>query len=262
MPIELFWSLLRHRHAVNCGALAAVIVASWAYLWLGAGIEMEMRDVGRGYMLAMPPEWSLPYAVLIFVMWAVMMAAMMLPGAAPTVLLVAVLAPGRLAGSTRIPATAMLFASGYLLAWGGFSLAAMLLQWHLDAAGLLSETMAFSNAILASAVLIVAGVYQWTPLKDACLRHCRSPANFLLRHWRKGAVGAVSMGTQHGLFCLGCCWMLMALLFVGGLMNLAWIGAIAALVLLEKTIPWGGQMSRLVGALLVAWGVAGLLRMI
>jgi predicted metal-binding membrane protein len=122
--------------------------------------------------------------------------------------------------------------------------------------------MAISNVILSSAVLIAVGVYQWTPLKDACLRHCRSPANFLFRHWRKGALGAVSMGTQHGLFCLGCCWMLMALLFVGGLMNLAWIGAIAALVLLEKTIPRGGQMSRVVGALLVAWGVAWLLRMI
>jgi predicted metal-binding membrane protein len=262
MPSEMFWSLLRHRRAVIGGALATVIVASWAYLWLGAGIEMELMDMGGGRMMVVPPEWSLPYAVLIFVMWAVMMTAMMLPGAAPTVLLVAVLAPGRLANSTPIPATAILFASGYLLVWGGFSFAAMLLQWRLTAAGLLSETMALSNAILASAVLIVAGVYQWTPLKDACLRHCRSPANFLLRHWRQGALGGVSMGTRHGLFCLGCCWMLMALLFVGGLMNLAWIGAIAALVLLEKTIPWGGQMSRVVGALLVAWGVAGLLRMI
>ena len=128
MPIELIWSLLRHRRGVICCALAAVIVASWAYLWLDAGIETEMRDTGGGHMTAMPREWSLPYAVLIFVMWAVMMAAMMLPGAAPTVLLVAVLAPGPLANSTRIPATAMLFASGYLLAWGGFSLAAMFLQ--------------------------------------------------------------------------------------------------------------------------------------
>jgi predicted metal-binding membrane protein len=169
MPSEMFWSILRHRHAVIGGALAAVIVASWAYLWLGAGIEMEMRDMGGGRMMATPPEWSLPYAVLIFVMWAVMMAAMMLPGAAPTVLLVAVLAPGRLANSNRISATAMLFASGYLLAWGGFSLAAMFLQWHLAAAGLLSQTMALSNAIVASAVVIAAGVYQWTPLKDACL---------------------------------------------------------------------------------------------
>jgi predicted metal-binding membrane protein len=158
MPGEMFWSLLRHRHAVIGGALAAVIVASWAYLWLGAGIEMEMRDIGGGQMMAMPREWSLPYAVLIFVMWAVMMAAMMLPGATPTVLLVAVLAPGRLANSTRIPATAMLFASGYLLAWGAFGLAATLLQWHLDAAGVLSETMALTNAMLASAVLIAAGV--------------------------------------------------------------------------------------------------------
>ena len=258
----MFWSLLRHRHAVIGGALAAVIVASWAYLWLDAGIETEMRDTGGGHMTAMPREWSLPYAVLIFVMWAVMMAAMMLPGAAPTVLLVAVLAPGRLASSTRIPATAMLFASGYLLAWGGFSLAAMFLQWHLDAAGLLSETMALGNVILASTVLIAAEVYQWTPLKDACLRHCRSPTEFLVRHWHPGTLGAVRTGVRHGLFCLGCCWMLTALLFVGGLMNLAWVGAIALFVLLEKTLPWGDWMGRLTGLLLVLWGATILVRMI
>jgi len=262
MPIELFWSLLRNRHAVVCGALAAVILASWAYLWLGAGVEMEMKDLGSVQMMAVPPEWSPPYAVLIFVMWMAMMAAMMLPGVTPTVLLVVSLAPGRLANSAHVPATATLFASGYLLVWCAFSLAATLLQWRLDAAGLLSETMALGNVILASTVLIAAGVYQWTPLKDACLRHCRFPANFLVRHWRRGALGAISTGAQHGLFCLGCCWMLMALLFVGGLMNLAWIAAIALLVMLEKTIPWGGRMSRLTGALLVAWGVAGLPRVI
>ena len=238
MPIELFWSLLRHRHVVICGSLAAVIVASWAYLSLGAGIEMEMRDIGGGHMMAMPREWSLPYAVLIFVMWAVMMAAMMLPGAAPTVLSVAVLAPGRLASSIPAPATAMLFAAGYLFVWCGFSLAATFLQWGLDEAGLLSVTMAFGNETLAGAVLAFVGLYQWTPLKDTCLRHCRSPTEFLVRHWRPGALGAVSTGMRHGIFCFGCCWLLMASLFVAGLMNLAWVAVITLLVLLEKTIPW------------------------
>jgi len=155
----------------------------------------------------------------------------------------------------------MLFALGYLLVWCGFSLAATLLQWGFDNAGLLSEKMAFANAVLTSTVLIAAGVYQWTPLKDACLRHCRSPSEFLFRHLRLGLLGAVGTGVRHGLFCLGCCWMLMALLFVGGLMSLAWVGAIALFVLVEKTMPWGDRMSRFSGVLLILWGVANLVRM-
>ena len=244
------------------GALVAVIAAAWAYLLLGAGIEMEMMDIGGGQMMAMPQEWSPPYAVLIFVMWVVMMVAMMLPSAAPTVLLVAALAGNRLANSNLVPVTAMLFASGYLLVWCGFSLAATGLQWGLEEAGLLSQTMALGNAILAGAVLIAAGVYQWTPLKDTCLKHCRSPTEFLVRHWHRGTFGAIRIGVRHGLFCLGCCWMLMALLFVGGLMNLAWIALIALVVLFEKTMPWGGRMSRLTGALLAAWGAFSLVQTI
>jgi len=120
--------------------------------------------------------------------------------------------------------------------------------------------MAFDNWILASTVLVAAGLYQWTPLKDTCLRHCRSPTEFLIRHWREGALGAVPIGIRHGLFCLGCCWMLMSLLFVGGLMNLAWVGAIALLVLLEKTAPWGDWMGRLTGLLLISWGATELIR--
>jgi predicted metal-binding membrane protein len=259
MPAELLSGLLHRDRAVVLAGLVAVIAGSWAYLLLGAGIEMELMDMGGGQMMAMPPEWSPAYAALIFVMWAVMMAAMMLPSAAPTVLLVAALARHRSGNPGAVPATAALFASGYLLVWCGFSFTATLLQWALGEAGLLSETMALGNTILASAVLIAAGVYQLTPLKDTCLRHCRSPAEFLIRHWRRGAL---STGVRHGLFCLGCCWILMALLFVGGLMNLAWIAAIALLVLLEKTMPWGGRMSRLTGALLAVWGAAGLVRMI
>jgi predicted metal-binding membrane protein len=262
MPVELVFRLLRNRRAVVLGALATVVAAAWGYLLLGAGIEMEMMDIGGGQMMTMPREWSLPYAVLISVMWVMMMVAMMLPSAAPTVLLVSAIAEDRLANSNLVPATAMLFASGYLLVWCGFSLAATVLQWGFDRAGLLSETMAFGNTVLASMVFIAAGVYQWTPLKDACLRHCRSPTEFLIRHWRPGKLGAVRIGIRHGFFCLGCCWMLMTLLFVGGLMNFAWVGAIALLVLLEKILPWGGWMSRLAGVVLVIWGAANLIRMI
>ena len=156
----------------------------------------------------------------------------------------------------------MLFALGYLLVWFGFSLVATLMQWGLDEAGLLSQTMAFGNMMLAGTVLIAAGVYQWTPLKDTCLRHCRSPTDFLIRHWRDGPIGAVQTGVRHGLFCLGCCWMLTALLFVGGLMNLAWVGVIAVLVLLEKTMPWGDWMRRLTGVIFILWGASSLTRII
>ena len=120
---------------------------------------------------------------------------------------------------------------------------------------LLSPMMAITDNVVGGLILIAVGIYQWTPLKEACLRHCRSPLDFLLFHWRDSAFGAVASGIGHGLFCLGCCWMLMALLFVGGIMNLAWIAGIALLVLIEKTLPWGRRISQATGALLIAWGV-------
>ena len=262
MRVELLTGLLHHRRAIVLGALATVTTAAWGYLLLGGGIETEMMDMGGGQMMAMLPTWSPIYALAISVMWWVMMVAMMLPTAAPTVLLVTSLAWDRLANPNLIPTTALLFASGYLLVWYGFSIAATLLQCVLNDAELLSERMAFADAILASTVLIASGVYQWTPLKDACLRHCRSPTEFLFRHWGPGLLGAVEIGVRHGLICLGCCWMLMALLFVGGLMSLAWVGAIALFVLVEKTMPWGDWISRIGGALLIVWGVGKLVRMV
>jgi predicted metal-binding membrane protein len=242
-------ALLRRDRAVVLAGLVAVIMLAWAYLILGAGIEMDEMDMGGGQIMMMAPPWTLGYAALIFLMWAIMMVAMMLPSAAPTILLVTAL------GRDRIAPVAVPFAFGYLLVWIGFSLAATALQFGLDRGGVLSETMATSSAALAGIVLIVAGAYQWTPLKQACLRHCRSPLAFLLGRWRQGAWGAVTNGMRHGLFCLGCCWMLMVLLFVGGLMNLLWVGALALLVLIEKTLPRGGRTSRATGAALVVWGV-------
>ena len=245
-------ALLRRERAVVLAALIAVIMLAWAYLILGAGIEMDEMDMGGGQIMMMTPPWTFGYAALIFLMWAIMMVAMMLPSAAPTILLVTAL------GRDRIAPVAVPFAFGYLLVWIGFSLAATALQFRLDRGGVLSETMATSSAALAGIVLIVTGAYQWTPLKQACLRHCRSPLAFLLGRWRQGAWGAITNGMRHDLFCLGCCWMLMVLLFVGGLMNLLWVGALALLVLIEKTLPWGGRTSRATGAALVVWGVVTL----
>ena len=258
MTADWFFAALRRDRAVVLGSLGIVVILAWVWLWLGAGIDMEEMDMGGGQMMLMAPEWSISYGLVVFAMWAVMMVAMMLPSAAPVTLLVANIARKRAtAGGAFGPPTA-LFVLGYLGVWFGFAAIATLLQWGLDEAGLLSDTMAVASRLVVAAVLVAAGIYQWTPLKETCLRHCRSPLDFLLFHWREDGLGALKSGLGHGAYCLGCCWMLMALLFVGGVMNLAWIGAIALLVLIEKTLPWGGWMGRLVGVVLVLWGAATL----
>jgi predicted metal-binding membrane protein len=236
------------------GSLAAATALAWVYLLLGAGMGMEMMDMGGGRMMAMAPEWTLSYGLIVFAMWAVMMVAMMLPSAAPVTLLIASVAKKRREAGAAPGLSTAPFVLGYLAVWFAFAAIATVLQWRLDAAELLSETMALASTLVAGGVLVVAGIYQWTPLKQACLRHCRSPLEFLLHHWRDGALGAFVSGARHGAFCLGCCWMLMALLFVGGIMNLAWIAGIALIVLAEKTLPWGGWMERATGIVLIAWG--------
>src|SRR6266851_987442 len=188
MPAQLIYSLLRHDRAIVLAGLAGVVVIAWLYLLLGAGIEMEMMDMGGGQMMAMAPAWTPGYAALIFLMWAIMMVAMMLPSAAPTILLVANIARNRAAADSGTP-TAALFAFGYIVVWAGFSLAATLLQWSLDRLGVLSEAMASQSAAVAGLILLAAGLYQWTPLKQTCLRHCRSPLAFLVRYWRKASWG-------------------------------------------------------------------------
>ncbi len=146
------------------------------------------------------------------------------------------------------------FLAGYLLAWGGFSLAAVALQRLLEQTELLSAMMHSTSALLGGGLLIVAGLWQLTPLKHACLRHCRSPVTYISSHWRRGRLGALRMGIGHGGFCLGCCWFLMVLLFYGGVMNLYWIIGLAVYVLIEKTLPVGQRLAVLIGPALVAWG--------
>jgi predicted metal-binding membrane protein len=252
-------TLLRNDRAIVWSGLVAVTLVAWVYLLLGAGMDMGAMKAGGmampGMMAVKMPAWTLGYATIVFVMWVVMMMAMMLPSAAPTVLLVARLATQRGAGGGGLAAGAAgLFASGYVLVWVAFSLAATALQWGLSSAGMLSPMMATTDRVLAAGVLIAAGIYQWTPFKDACLRNCRSPLAVLLNHWRPGRLGPLRSGWINGLYCLGCCWALMALLFVGGVMNFAWIGGLTLLVLVEKTLPWGGWTARIAGALLVLWG--------
>jgi predicted metal-binding membrane protein len=251
-------ALLQHDRILALAGLLVVILLAWGWLLLGAGIDMEQMDMGGGQVMLMAPEWSVSYAAVIFLMWAIMMMAMMLPSAAPAILLAAALMRQR--GGNRIFGLTGLFVLGYLVVWFGFSLVATALQWSLDRAGLLSVEMASGSATLAGLLLIAAGLYQWTPLKQACLVQCRSPFEQLIKYWRQNAFGPLLAGTMHGLFCLGCCWLLMALLFVGGLMNLLWIAALAFLILIEKLLPVGPHVSRLTGIALIIWGAVVLFR--
>ena len=236
---------------LGIAALAGAHVVLMARDGMGAGTHEGMH---AGMAMPDAAAWSGPDLALLFAMWAVMMVAMMLPSAAPLVLLFASIARRRRERrSPTAPATAL--AAGYLVAWTAFSAAAALAQWGLHRAALLSPAMASASPTLGGLVLIAAGLYQWTPLKGRCLAECRSPLGFLSREWREGARGALVMGVRHGAFCVGCCWVLMAVLFVVGVMNLLWVAAIAAFVLVEKAAPAGGRLGRGAGVLLVAWGV-------
>ncbi len=247
--------MLRSERTITIFGLLAVILAAWTYLLSGAG---TLEDMGGMLMPMSSGPWTVWHALVMFAMWSVMMAAMMLPSAVPMILLYAAIARGRIARGERTVAPTAVFALGYLVVWGAFSAIATMLQYWLEQLALLSAMMEMTSVVLAGAILIAAGVYQWTPLKQSCLVRCRSPLDFVFSHWRSGTRGAFSMGLRHGLFCVGCCWMLMLLLFVGGIMNLAWIAGLALFVLVEKLAPAGGWVSRAGGVLLIVWGVATL----
>jgi predicted metal-binding membrane protein len=196
---------------------------------------------------------------LMFAMWAVMMVGMMVPSAAPMALVYAMVARKAARAGTPLAPTAV-FVGGYVAAWTAFSAAATAAQWALDQAALLSPMLVTTSPALGAGLLVAAGAYQLTPLKQACLEHCRAPARFFAEHWRPGLTGAFAMGLSHGAFCLGCCWVLMGLLFFGGVMNLLWIAGITAFVLLEKVAPRGLLGGRVAGVAMIAAGAALLLR--
>jgi predicted metal-binding membrane protein len=240
--------------AIVLSGLAALVALAWLYLASGAGMG-TMPDMAD---MPMPPSpWALSFA-----MWAAMMVAMMTPSATPAILLYGrvhghATAQGRASGLA--PTTA--FAAGYLLLWVAFSALATSAQVALEHAGLLSSTYLGSRSRwLSAGVLALAGAYQLSPLKHACLARCRAPAAFISRHWRPGVGGALRLGALHGTYCLGCCWLLMALLFVGGVMNLAWIAALTLLVLAEKLLPRGEWLGRASGVVLLAASAVVLLR--
>jgi predicted metal-binding membrane protein len=266
-------NVLRRDRLIVIIALVTVIVACWAYVLDCAGMGMATLErnamtrapgetdgdipgiaMGEGAADSMsdmaiatmaPVAWTPDYAVLMFFTWWIMMMAMMLPSAAPMILLFAMVnRKQRDKGAPYVPTG--LFAASYVLVWGAFSLVTVSAQWGLERSGLLSSMMATTSVLLGASLL--------TPLKHACLRHCRSPIAFITQHWRPGDLGALRMGFEHGAFCTGCCWFLMVLLFYGGAMNLYWVVGLALYVLLEKTIPAGHWLSRIAGVLLIAWG--------
>lgn len=241
--------------------LLGIAVLSWFYMHREAR-EMDLRGVCRCMGMAMSgpdvSKWS-PAALLpLFLMWAEMMVAMMLPSAAPTILMYSRLMENRRAAD-RTWTHPWFFLTGYLLVWTLFSAAAAAVQWALHGLAWLSADMAFARPVAASGTLVFAGLFQFTRFKSNCLRHCQNPWSFFSTKWREGKTGALHMGFRHGIYCTGCCWLLMVLLFVAGVMNLYWIAVLTALVLIEKSAARSTWPAKLAGFSLITWGIALLL---
>jgi predicted metal-binding membrane protein len=244
--------IVRHERAVLVATLVAVPLACWSWI-VPMARDMYGAMTGPSAWM-MTDAWDTPHLLLLGAMWIVMMAGMMLPSAAPTLLLYSATARRR-SGDRQAAWHVYAMAAGYLVVWAAFSACATLLQRILSALLVLSPMMELTSPLLSGALLIGAGAYQLTPLKRACLASCSAPLVFLTHRWREGGIGAFRLGVEHGLFCVGCCWALMLLLFAGGVMNLAVIGALTAFVLIEKLAPLSARSVRLTGMLLIAVGV-------
>jgi predicted metal-binding membrane protein len=239
-------------------ALAGVVVIAAAYTVLGIGMDMSALDMTRMAIempgMAMEPaQWTSSYFLAMLLMWWMMMIAMMVPSATPAILVFSMIVHKRTDGNA--PFLTACFVAGYLAVWGLFSLTATAAQWGLEKIGLVTGMMEIGRPVFAGAVLVAAGLYQLTPLKSACLRHCQQPVLFLMHRWKAGASGALAMGMRHGAYCLGCCWLLMALLFVGGVMNLLWIAGLAIYVAIEKLSGTRRIVPHAAAAILVMSGI-------
>lgn len=253
--------LIRRDRVATVLGLGVMTALAWTYLVREAASMQSMAMDARMHAamgMADMRGWGLADGIALFVMWAVMMAGMMLPSAAPVILLI--LSVYRRRGDQNARVSAGAFIGGYLLVWTMFSAAAAATQTGLHRAAFLTPDMASGSAVLGGAILLMAGFYQWLPIKNRCLTHCQSPLGFITQHWREGALSGFTMGTRHGAFCVGCCWALMALLFVVGVMNLVWVATIAAFVLVEKLTPQVPHLGRVAGVLLILWGTYVLVR--
>jgi predicted metal-binding membrane protein len=245
----------RDRILIWC-CLVAIVALAWVYLlYLDSQMAPSMEQgmaMADADMPVLPP-WRMADFFFTFAMWVVMMTGMMAASAAPVILLFAGAHARR--GGRRLPLIVLSFGLGYAVVWIGFSACATLVQGALHQNAMLSPAMATSSVYASGAILCAAGLYQFTPLKRACLVHCQSPLGFLMTHWRDGELGALQMGMRHGAYCLGCCWALMGILFVVGVMSLVWVAALTLLVLLEKTGPAGSVLARMAGVVMIAFGV-------
>jgi predicted metal-binding membrane protein len=253
-------ALLRRDRAIVLAALIAVTVLAWSDVLHLANAMAGMDMDASGLMSPVFGQWTVGHFLTLLAMWTVMMIGMMTPSVAPMILLYVQVARHNAAA---LPfASAMWFTAGYLMAWAGFSLLATAAQWGLEQLALLSPMMTSTSRIFGGLLLIAAGVYQWLPIKYSCLARCRAPLSFVMEHggFQAHAIGSVRLGLQHGLYCIGCCWALMALLFAGGVMNLLWIAALMVFVLLEKLIPgwrYFAWASGLAAVGLGSWQLAG-----
>ena len=248
---------LRRDRLIILASFLSLAALSWLYLWREAD-AMDRMMMGLQPMAMQPTGANATTFLLAFVMWTIMMIGMMLPSAAPMTLFYAAIVRKNRERGTALPA-AWLFTAGYLLVWMAFSLGATALQVLFEEARLASSMMVATSKWLSGVILIAAGSYQWSPLKDKCLAQCHSPFQFIAGHWQGGRFGALRMGMTHGLYCVGCCWAIMLLLFVGGVMNLLWVAIIAGFILLEKLMPRGRLVGRMTGLCLIVCGVISLI---
>jgi predicted metal-binding membrane protein len=245
---DFFKLLANNQRSVMLASMLGLTLFSWWYL-----LDMDMMAMMISGVWV-PSDW-----LAMYLMWAIMMVAMMLPSAAPMILMYGLISPRRQPLTNHLMAS-YVFMLGYLLAWAAFSGLATIAQWQLQQYALLTPMLESRSLLFSSILLLAAGVYQWAPVKDSCLQQCRSPVEHLTRHWLPGLAGALRMGFYHGMFCLGCCWLLMLLLFAGGVMNLVLIAALAIFVVLEKVLPARWPVSGLSGALLIVAGIGSLVQ--
>ncbi len=253
---EASLALLKKEKVVIIGSLILATIMAWFYL---IAFESRMGDM-RGpldTMIFLKP-WTVPYAGSMFHMWTIMMSGMMIPSVGVVILTYARIQRSRMQGRLSVPPTAT-FLGGYLVMWTAFSLVATAIQCGLETAALMTPVMSTARPEVATFILILTGIYQLTPLKKASLSHCRSPMDYLMRGWRNGISGAFRMGLGHGAICIGCCWALMMLLFVGGVINLLLVATITIFIVLEKTAPFGLALGRFAGYALILLGTWTLL---
>jgi len=252
-------NILKKDRLIIISALFIISLLAWVYIIYLYRQMAVMNMDALFFAMPMTPSWTMTDFVLLLLMWFVMMIAMMTPAVAPLILIFAMVNRQRKQQNRPFVNTAYLM-TGYFLVWAAFSLAATSLQWLLQQISLLNPEMKTTSKILGSVILITTGIFQFTAFKHTCLQYCRTPIEFVHRHWKEGKQGALRMGIQNGFYCLGCCWMLMVLLFVAGIMNLLWVALIAVFVLIEKITSQTKWISYVAGCALILYGILFLIR--